>query len=172
MTPDEEIAALHRRIDARADSLAEHHGRRLKCARGCSGCCVDELTVFRVEADHIRRHARELLRTGRPGPRGACAFLDEAGACRIYPWRPYVCRTQGLPLRWLADEDDGLVEYRDICPLNEEGEPLEALDEAVCWTIGAVEGELAGLEQRAHGGLERVALRDLFTGGSVDHPSN
>ena len=29
----------------------------------------------------------------------ACAFLSEAGRCTIYPARPLLCRTHGLPIR-------------------------------------------------------------------------
>jgi hypothetical protein len=71
-----------------------------------------------------------------------------------------VCRTQGLPLRWLDEERE--AELRDICALNEAGEPLEQLPADACWTLGETEGELAQL-QRAFGREgERVALRALF----------
>ena len=139
------------------------HGDRLKCRRGCSDCCVDEISVFEIEADRIRTNNGALLREEAPHPAGACAFLDPDGACRIYEDRPYTCRTQGLPLRWLEDAAGGeVVELRDICPLNEEGAPLEELDESDCWTIGPFEGELAEAQKRTSGGLERVRLRELF----------
>ena len=32
--------------------------RRCPCRRGCAGCCTDGLTVFAVEADHIRKIRR------------------------------------------------------------------------------------------------------------------
>src|SRR5262245_46152814 len=102
-SPDEsqrELRALHDEVDARAAALAQRHAGRLRCGRGCSACCVDELTVFEVEAERIRRAHTDLLVSGEPHAAGACAFLDAHGACRIYADRPYVCRTQGLPLRW------------------------------------------------------------------------
>jgi hypothetical protein len=107
-------------VDARAGEIAALHGARLQCKRGCSGCCVDDLTVFAVEAERIRMHHAQLLGVGAPHPEGACAFLDADGACRIYADRPYVCRTQGLPLRWIDTERE--AELRDVCPLNEPGE--------------------------------------------------
>lgn len=160
-----EIVALHRDVDDLARVVAQRNGARLKCARGCSGCCVDELTVFEVEAERIRREHAELLATGTPREPGACALLDESGACRVYDARPYVCRTQGLPLRWLEEDDaDEIVEQRDICPLNLEGPPLESLAEEELWLIGPFEERLASLQARADGGaLRRVALRDLFS---------
>lgn len=155
------LLLLHAQVDARAAAIAARLGTRLQCKRGCSACCVDDLSVFAVEAERIRAHHAELLALGAPHPEGACAFLDEGGACRVYADRPYVCRTQGLPLRWLDEERE--AELRDVCALNEPGEPpLEALPESDCWTLGETEAALAEL-QRAFGAAgERVALRALF----------
>jgi Fe-S-cluster containining protein len=159
-----DVDALHREVDALAHEIASRHGARLKCARGCASCCVDELTVYEVEAERIRRHSPELLAEGRPHAAGACAMLDERGACRVYEARPYVCRTQGLPLRWFEeDEHDEIVEERDICPLNLEGPTLPSLPDQDCWLIGPFEERLAELQARADGGaMKRVALRGLF----------
>jgi Fe-S-cluster containining protein len=119
-----------------------------------------------VEAERIRANHPELLRAGQPHPPGACAFLGDAGECRIYADRPYVCRTQGLPLRWLEEAAHGPetgVERRDICPLNAEGEPIETLAAADCWTLGPTEARLRRIQEGADGGaLRRVALRSLF----------
>jgi hypothetical protein len=159
----EQLTALHRRIDAAAGRLARLHGPRLKCRRGCADCCRDDLTVFAVEAERIRREFPDVLAQS-PRPAGACAFLDPEDACRIYPARPYVCRTQGLPLRYFEIDDGGEVrEYRDICPLNEpDGLPLVELPAAECWQIGPPEEELAGLQQLFSRRAVRIPLRDLF----------
>jgi hypothetical protein len=155
---------LHDEVDRDAGALAERHRTRLRCGRGCHACCVDDLGVFEVEAERIRAAHAELLRSGRPHPAGACAFLGDAGECRIYADRPYVCRTQGLPLRWLEEGPaDEIVERRDICPLNEEGEPIEALRSDDCWTLGPVEDRLRRLQEARDGGVgRRVTLRGLF----------
>jgi len=174
ISPVDELVRLHEGIDTQAVTVAAWHGERIRCASGCSSCCRDGITVFTVEAARIRREASELLDDGEPHPEGACAFLDAGGRCRIYESRPYVCRTQGLPLRWLerpegaSDEDDEIVERRDICPLNDEsGPPLETLPAEACWPIGPVEQTLAALQSRFQADrdgadLERIALRDLF----------
>jgi hypothetical protein len=74
-----------------------------------------------------------------------------------------------LPLRWIEERNDGsAVEMRDICPLNESGEPIENLPEEDCWSIGPVEGRLARLQAAASGGkMTRIALRDLFVKGDL-----
>lgn len=163
---DRELIAFHERIDVEAGHLAGLHGQRLQCRRGCSDCCVDDVGIFEVEARRIRHEVGEDLRGEVAGPAGGCAFLDPDGACRIYPARPYVCRTQGLPLRWIDHEHAS--ERRDICPLNEPGPDLLTLAPESCWEIGPNEAELGYLESRRQGGtevresLERVSLRDLF----------
>jgi uncharacterized protein len=156
------MAALHADIGRETRRLHVLHTARLHCRQGCTSCCADGLTVFEVEAGHIRHHHAELLATGTPHAEGACAFLDEGGACRIYEERPYVCRTQGLPLRWLEERGGSEVELRDICPLNDAGEPIETLPADACWSIGPVEERLAELEHRGPARTGRARLRDLF----------
>ena len=166
------VGALHREVDREAGRIAASLGSRLRCGRGCSSCCCDDLTVFAVEAAWIADGYPELLRSGTPHPPGGCAFLDEQGACRIYPRRPLVCRTQGLPLRFTrpGPEPGSVEEVRDICPLNEPGDPpLLELPEDRCWLLGPFEGRLAALQEQATPGRpRRVRLRDLF--GAPDPP--
>jgi len=161
------IDELHRDVDGRAAEVAHLNEGRLHCRRGCSGCCVDDLTVFEVEATILHARHAELLAFGAPHPEGACAFLDAEGSCRIYADRPYVCRTQGLPLRWL-DEEQG-AECRDICELNDapiggEWPTILELPEEACLTLGGPEARLRALQRAlsVKNPLARVRLRDLF----------
>ncbi len=165
------VARLHAVVDELTAPLAARLGGRLQCRSGCAACCVDDLTVFEVEAARIRADFPQVL-TEAPRPPGACAFLDEAGACRIYAARPYVCRTQGLPLRWIEQRRGQPVERRDICPLNEPGLPLTALSKDDCWSLGPVEERLRLTQEALDGGEgRRVALRDLFTESPASRPS-
>jgi hypothetical protein len=169
------VAALHAEVDGVTHRLHVLHATRLHCQRGCSACCVDDLTVFDAEADLIRAHHGELLARGVAGPEGGCAFLAHDGACRIYAERPYVCRTQGLPIRWIEEacvDDAGrgrpAVELRDICPLNEAGPGVETLPAEDCWTIGPIEVRLARLQIEGGGAERRTRLRDLFVSTTSD----
>lgn len=153
MTP---LDQLHGDVDRAAARVAETHAARLQCRRGCFDCCVDGITVFAVEAEKIRNGAPELLATATPHPAGRCAFVGAEGECRIYEYRPYVCRTQGLPLRWI--DEDAAAELRDICALNDEGQPIETLAADDCWTLGPFEERLARMQPDGR----RVALRSLF----------
>ncbi len=163
------VEQIHREVDRRTKRLDQVHRDRLRCGRGCTSCCLDGLTVFTVEALLIRDHYEELLAHEEPGPLGACAFLGSDGSCRIYEQRPYVCRTQGYPLRWLDETPEGAaVEYRDICPLNEEpGPPIELLPEETCWAIGPFEAQLAHVQVAYSGKPDRVGLRSLFHRAAV-----
>jgi uncharacterized protein len=160
----QEVERLHQEIDLAAAKLVSLLGARLRCRPGCQACCMDGMTVFEVEAAIIRHHFPSLLLTGTPHPEGACAFLDQDGNCRIYAHRPYVCRTQGLPLRWIEEDEEGnLFEMRDICPENEEGEPVEQLPDELCWAIGPFEERLAGLQMLVdNDSMRRASLRSLF----------
>jgi hypothetical protein len=160
-----ELVALHAEVDGATRALALVHADRLQCRRGCHACCVDELTVTRIEALRIQRAHPELLARGLPHPAGACAFLDAEGSCRIYAERPLVCRSQGLPLQiFFEDEEGEIEERRDICPLNlDGGPPLSVLGDEALWLVGVHELRLTAIDEAAGGGDEaRVVLRELF----------
>lgn len=170
------LPRLHLQIDEQASTIAGKLGERLKCKKGCADCCTDDLTVLEVEAANIRARYPTLLANGMPHPPGGCAFLDDLRACRIYPARPYICRTQGLPLRYFEeDENEDIVETRDICPINGEGPDLHSLSDGAMWLIGPTEQILLDLQDAAARGVspgaedalssalpKRIALRDLF----------
>ncbi len=162
------LAELQAEIDTQVARLTAELPGTLACGLGCHDCCLDDLTVFTVEADLIRHHHGSLLETAAPHETGACAFLGPDGGCRIYAQRPYVCRTQGLPLRWWdVDEAGDEVQLRDICALNEEPlvTPLADLKPEQCWELGPFEGRLASLQAECQGGFElrREPLRALFS---------
>jgi Fe-S-cluster containining protein len=157
------VESLHGEIDLAVKKISNLHESRLQCRRGCRECCMDDISVFEIEADLIRFNHEQLLSSKNPGPAGACAFLDINGSCRIYEHRPYVCRTQGLPLHWLEEHNGNNIGMRDICPLNDNGTPVENLPEDACWIIGPFEEKLAELQYNTYeNSMRRVKLRDLF----------
>ena len=93
----EHKAALAK-IDGAVALSASKAGDALACKRGCSACCVDGLSVLPVEAALIASSG--LAAPSQPSSQpGMCAFLDDDGACSVYPVRPVLCRTHGLALR-------------------------------------------------------------------------
>lgn len=159
------IRRLHHAVDRGVDEVSQSYNDRLQCRSGCHGCCLDGITVFQIEADLIREQASTDLRGASPSPAG-CAFLSSDGRCRIYHARPYVCRTQGLPLRWHTDLDE---ELRDICALNDEVD-IMALSPDDCWTLGPIEYQLQRIQRAKYQALQRIGLRELFMEISSDEP--
>ncbi len=162
----EALKDFYSELDKAIQQVEQLNSERLTCHAGCADCCVDDITVYEIEATNIRYYHPTLLQQESPHPTGACAFLDEQRRCRIYAHRPYVCRTQGLPLRWVEfDENNQTIEFRDICPLNDppEASPLEALPRQNFWEIGPFEQKLINLQKQFFNGqLKRVKLRKLF----------
>ena len=159
-----EFEAFYAAIDKQVSALTRLHAQHLQCKAGCCDCCIDGLSVFEIEADNIRATYPDLLENSLPHPAGACAFLDEGGLCRIYEQRPYVCRTQGLPLHWMDVDDDGtFTGFRDICPKNDDTLDIEALRENECWIIGPAEEKLSMMQyKKGKSKIKRIRLRDMF----------
>ena len=150
-----EYAALAARSDAFFAGVLARHRSVMHCQSGCAGCCQDGLSVSPLEAAAIRKYldglpAAERQRIasraraqgtthtehrGDPDER-RCVFLDGAERCAIYPARPLVCRTQGLPLAYSADvvpAEALRFRARDgravvVCPLNFSAAPTDDPD--------------------------------------------
>ncbi len=116
-------------VDDLTSQLNERYQAHLQCGAGCSGCCHHHLSVFAVEAavlteaiqalpeviqERIRQQAVEVQAREAKGEPVACPLLVD-NLCSVYESRPLICRTQGLPL--LYEADDGAQEI-DFCPLN------------------------------------------------------
>ncbi len=120
---------LLKAVDVLAARLSAFYRGHLVCSPGCSACCMHHLSVFEVEADGISEALADLpaaLRSrlrlqaqaavrNEAGPGEAACPLLVNDLCAIYPARPLICRTQGLPL--LLDDDEGAAVV-DFCPLN------------------------------------------------------
>ena len=98
---DRAIGALHQRLQ-----------NFICCAPGCSSCCR-RFTVLPLEASLIACSASVPLQLSGRGEQ--CSQLID-NRCSIYPQRPLICRTQGLPIGYI-DEDRELIEV-SACRLN------------------------------------------------------
>ena len=124
---------LYQQLIANVDDLTaqlnERYQAHLQCGAGCSGCCHHHLSVFAVEAavlteaiqalpaatrERLQQQANDVKERDAHGARVACPLLVD-NLCSVYEARPLICRTQGLPL--LYEADDGAQEI-DFCPLN------------------------------------------------------
>ena len=104
-------------IDALSKKLSDEHQQHLNCREGCDQCCLN-LRLFPVEFHAILseltpdRIPSINIITGEDDP---CTFLNDH-SCSIYPSRPIICRTHGLPLLFTNDEGTDLE--LALCELN------------------------------------------------------
>lgn len=108
---------LRAEIDALTQRLTREHQPYLQCRKGCDQCCLN-LRLFPVEFHAIlselspdRIPSIDII-TGEEDP---CTFLKNH-SCSIYPSRPIICRTHGLPL--LFSNDQGTDLELALCELN------------------------------------------------------
>lgn len=94
---------LRRWCDAFGERLVRKHKGHIHCSRGCFGCCVN-LTVFPVEFYSILDEIHFAGKRIEFDKTRACGYLDGSGLCVMYPFRPLICRTHGLPIVF-ADPD-------------------------------------------------------------------
>jgi Fe-S-cluster containining protein len=97
--------SLLTRVDRLLDSVRRRYPGHIACHKGCD-CGCRNISVFPIEALSLVRAIQDL-----PGGAGAkirrraaaasfwdCPLLEDR-ACRLYPFRPVICRTHGFPLQ-------------------------------------------------------------------------
>jgi hypothetical protein len=141
----------------------------IRCSKGCAACCTLE-TVTPLEAYMIASYLTSLppqtlsvlSNTGHHAP-DWCIFLDQ-NECLIYPVRPIICRTHGLPMTY--PDQPGI----DICPLNTELD-VASIDqrflldaEAITMNLMRLNLAFCMLTQQTETAGERVPLHWLIMG--------
>jgi uncharacterized protein len=116
---------LRRDADILCERLAETHNEHLECVRGRHKCCMD-FSIFPVEFFLILKEIKnKKVNVRNVADEGECLFLID-GLCSIYESRPLICRTHGLPLLCMG-EDDWELSY---CELNFTSEKLPVFGES------------------------------------------
>jgi hypothetical protein len=155
-------------VAARADAFFQRvwaeHGGQMRCAPGCIDCCRQDLTVLVVEALAI---LLGLARSPSPSPpkegdaaADRCALLGADDLCTVYPYRPLICRTHGLPVL-----EESAV---SCCPHNfTENVPRGAVLDG-----GLLSAQLVVADSLVRGEMAptRVSIRDLVTRGAAALP--
>lgn len=94
---------LRDEVDRIAADVERMHSTRIACKKGCCNCCIN-LSVWPVEfysiLDELRRDDD---RKAAFNEAASCGYLCE-DECIIYPYRPIICRTHGLPLVYWHEE--------------------------------------------------------------------
>ncbi len=163
------LLQLYAKADAFFERVHERHASDMECAAGCHDCCAPGLTVTEVEARAIADHlaARQGGQPRGGGRSDRCAALGHDGRCTIYPVRPLVCRTHGVPIRSPVEARRGRLPVLSSCSKNFKGDRLEAVDDSavldqttLSTLLFAVDAAFAA-ERRAPQGA-RVPVRDLL----------
>lgn len=161
MNPIERYFKLLHRIDAESSRLTALHGKSLVCRPGCASCCRN-LSLFPVEFHAIRQAMIQAGIDPETVPFDAsasCGFLNE-GLCRIYPFRPVICRTHGLPILFLDDSSGEYTWEVSFCELNFAGQKNIEFTDDMLLDIEEINTELSRIN------------RDfiLSNGQEKDHP--
>jgi len=125
------------KVDSACRKLEELHREHLVCRPGCSSCCKAERTVCGVEAYVVEQQLLTLSRQKINRLKKYHRHDDETcplllkDRCVIYPARPIICRTHGLPILY-REAERAFVDYCRLnfsrLPDNYEFQPDEILD--------------------------------------------
>ena len=181
--PDE-YRELTARVDVTCGEFFALHAQRIACRKGCSECCTD-IAILPVEWHALSLFIRDAgVTVGSPRSRSVCPFLVK-DACSVYPARPIICRTHGLPLVFQVETygaDGRRVESPDPeerltwCDLNFRGIDEEDLDEVfsrdavidmseIDRLLETINEEfLASAEGARYRGMDRLSMTEGISG--------
>jgi Fe-S-cluster containining protein len=103
---------LRTEIDDLSNKLHQLHEENMQCKKGCDLCCMD-YQIFPIELESIRQAIQDKHIETTPSKEGSCIFLKNH-VCQIYEHRPIICRTHGLPLLFMNNDQWEL----SACELN------------------------------------------------------
>lgn len=159
---------LRKRIDKISKSLCKVHKQQITCKKGCHECCM-AITVFPVEFYAIQAEINLLGLQQLPYIQEdiECRYLVDH-SCAIYPFRPVICRTHGLPLLQMSLDDD---EYElSCCVLNFNDFDFDDFDEQNTFPMDRINSQLYAINKEFvstyEGGkyneTDRIALAELI----------
>lgn len=142
----------------------------MQCAKGCASCCLLE-TVVPLEAfmitSYLKNSAFHYVTAGSDQGNQVetrCVFLNK-DICSIYPVRPIICRTHGLPL--IYPEKQAI----ETCPLNFTEIDLRSIEkkflldvESITVNLLRVNLAFCFLTQQTETAGDRIPLQRLIIG--------
>lgn len=108
----EKYHQFRQQVDQLTDKLSTMHQKNLACKKGCDLCCMD-YQVFPIEFHAMKQALKDQPVEMQESVDGSCIFLKDH-ACQIYEHRPIICRTHGLPLLFMNNDQWEL----SACELN------------------------------------------------------
>ena len=117
--------SLRNEIDSICLRLEENYREFISCSAACHKCCMD-FGIFPIEFYAIYKEiSGGKIKLNTNISEGECIFLTD-DLCSIYKSRPIICRTQGLPLLFMG-EDQWEISY---CELNFTGSNITDFNES------------------------------------------
>ena len=122
---------LHLRlIDQAVAPVVARYREHIQCKKGCFACCSQTFAVSEIEAELLREGLDTLSpsvrddiidRARRHQPGAPCPVLADEGHCRLYTFRPRICRKYGIPL-WDPQRPERVrtcsLNFRDVADLD------------------------------------------------------
>lgn len=154
-----EYSDFLKKIDSFVEEKTKLFETKIKCKPGCFSCCLADLTITRLEAEAIIEFIEEqkIELPVEAYHTGLCKNLNEQGQCLIYPVRPLVCRSHGIPL----DYKEGAGKVRTVCSKNFQGDKISSLLPTDVLNMDTVNILLGVLNKHLFGKIERVSLENL-----------
>jgi uncharacterized protein len=121
---------LREEIDRVCTSLHKLHNEYTCCSLGCDGCCMN-FRLLPLEYYSILNFIKELnLIIQNEIENEKCPFLINH-SCSIYPFRPIICRSHGLPI--INMDREGENWELSFCQLNFKENDTEYFDHSNCY---------------------------------------
>ena len=112
----EQYKLLRTEIDTHSNKLEKEHTKQMQCKKGCDMCCMD-YSILPIEFHSILNDFEKnktIPETSAKAKDDECIFLKNH-VCTIYNERPIICRTHGLPLLFMNDNNEWEL---SACELN------------------------------------------------------
>lgn len=162
---------LRMEIDALSELLEKEHYQHLNCKKGCDLCCM-AISVFPVEFYAIKAELdlKSMLELPVPQNDEDCRFLVDH-SCAIYPSRPVICRTHGLPLLYMSLDSD---KYElSCCELNFTDYDLDDFTPENTYPMDRINSQLyqinknfvAAFEDGKYFETDRIPMAELIAAG-------
>jgi Fe-S-cluster containining protein len=165
------FAENYKRIIGETDSeckrLEEMHAGQMVCRQGCSSCCMD-FSIFPVEFFSIAEELKgSEIRFNAAAAEGECKMLV-AGLCTIYKSRPFICRSHGLPLLSMGEDEWELshceLNFTENAPCFDEGNTL-AHDRFTSKLFMLNREYISSLDEMAYSEFDLIPIFKLVTDG-------
>lgn len=167
----DKIREFHQKIDEFFIDKSKKYSEQIQCKLKCDKCCHVELSIFEIEKSNIldwysrldvsqKKELIKKLETPQIKSEdlfgnlvNPCVFLYES-ECSIYPVRPTLCRSQGLPMLRIEEDENQI----DCCPLNFIEADMEIND---CLSTDTVNLVLSSINLEIDKTGNRTSLKDI-----------